>query len=118
MVWNNIGIVRSHTSENENSIEVEFHDSLTHHGIHMNNYLNHTMACLSSTVLALACETPSKLVCITLGASGREWTTEMSQDEEILAIGAGEKLVAVATDNRSLRLFTAYGTQREVCKRN
>uniref|UniRef100_A0A6M2DXS0 Putative wd repeat and hmg-box dna-binding protein 1 n=1 Tax=Xenopsylla cheopis TaxID=163159 RepID=A0A6M2DXS0_XENCH len=72
------------------------------------------MACLSSTVLALACETPSKLVCITLGASGREWTTEMSQDEEILAIGAGEKLVAVATDNRSLRLFTAYGTQREI----
>lgn len=56
----------------------------------------------------------SKLVCITLGASGREWSTEMPQDEEILAIGAGDKLVAVATDQRILRLFTVFGTQREV----
>lgn len=62
MVWNGIGIVRSHISESENSIEVEFHDSLTHHGIHMNNYLGHTMASLSNSVLAMACETPRFLL--------------------------------------------------------
>lgn len=116
MVWNHVGIVRAHKTDNENSIEVEFHDSSVHHGIHMNNYLNHTMASLSTTVLALACETPSKLVCIALSGSGgsREWSMPMPNCEEILCVAASEKLVAVATDARYLRLFSAMGTQREV----
>lgn len=63
MVWNHIGIVRAHLTDTENAIEVEFHDASIHHGIHMVNHLNHTMASLSSTVLALCNETPSKLVC-------------------------------------------------------
>lgn len=58
MVWNGVGIVRAHTTDSENSIEVEFHDASVHHGIHMSNYLHHTMASLSSTVLALSGETP------------------------------------------------------------
>lgn len=28
MVWNNVGIVRAHKNDSENSIEVEFHDSV------------------------------------------------------------------------------------------
>lgn len=115
MVWNHIGIVRSHKTDAEDSIEVEFHDTSTHHGIHMNNHLNHTMAALSSSVLALACEAPSKLVCITLKATGsREWSISMPDTEEIQAVCASDKLVAVATDNRYLRIFTVLGTQREV----
>lgn len=58
LVWNHIGIVRGHSSDTEESIEVEFHDVNIHHGLHMSNHLHHTMASLSSTVLALACETP------------------------------------------------------------
>lgn len=58
LVWNNVGLVRAHSSNVENSIEVDFHDASVHHGIHMSNYLNHTMASLSTTVLALAGETP------------------------------------------------------------
>lgn len=58
MVWNEVGIVRSHTTDVENSIEVEFHDSRVHHGFHLKNYLHHTMASLSTTALALSCETP------------------------------------------------------------
>lgn len=59
LCWNEVGIVRCHAQENgESSIDVEFHDANMHHGIHLNNYLNHTMASLSSSVLALACETP------------------------------------------------------------
>lgn len=115
MLWNQIGIVRSHKTDSENAIEVEFHDASTHHGIHMNNYLNHTMASLSSTVLALSGETPSKLVCIALGASGsKEWSSELPNCEEVLAVGASDKLVAVATDSRFLRVFSVMGTQREV----
>lgn len=58
LVWNSVGLVRAHSSTAENSIEVDFHDASVHHGIHMSNYLNHTMASLSTTVLALAGETP------------------------------------------------------------
>lgn len=115
MVWNHIGIVRSHKTDNEDSIEVEFHDTATHHGIHMNNHLNHTMASLSSSVLALACEPPSKLVCIALKVIGsREWSVSMPDCEEIVGVCASDKLVAVATDTRFLRIFTVLGTQREV----
>lgn len=116
MVWNHVGIVRAHSTDSENSIEVEFHDSSVHHGLHMNNYLNHTMASLSTTVLVLCSETPSKLVGIALGGSGgsREWSMPMPNCEEILCTAASEKLVAVATDARYVRLFSVMGTQREV----
>lgn len=58
MVWNHVGIVRSHKTDEQDMIEVEFHDSSTHHGIHTENHLNHIFASLSPAVLALACETP------------------------------------------------------------
>ncbi|KPJ08679.1 WD repeat and HMG-box DNA-binding protein 1 [Papilio machaon] len=115
MCWNDVGIVRCHTAENgESSIDIEFHDSSLHHGINLNNYLNHTMASLSSTVLALACETPSKLVCISLMGSSKEWSVSMPDTEEILCVTATSALVACATDARLLRLFTTMGTQRQV----
>ncbi|CAH0727458.1 unnamed protein product, partial [Brenthis ino] len=115
MCWNDIGIVRCHTAANgESTIDVEFHDSNLHHAIHLNNYLNHTMASLSSTVLALACETPSKLVCISLVGSSKEWSISMTDTEEILCIVATSGLVACATNARLLRLFTPMGTQRQV----
>ncbi|XP_049691894.2 WD repeat and HMG-box DNA-binding protein 1 [Helicoverpa armigera] len=115
MCWNDIGIVRCHTAENgESTIDVEFHDTNLHHGIHLNNYLNHTMASLSSTVVALACETPSKLVCISLVGSSKEWTSSMPDTEEILCVSAGAGVVAVATNARLLRMFTPMGTQRQV----
>ncbi|XP_059050858.1 WD repeat and HMG-box DNA-binding protein 1 [Achroia grisella] len=115
MCWNDIGIVRCHTSENgESSIDVEFHDTNIHHGIHLNNYLNHTMASLSSTVLALACETPSKLVCISLVGSSKEWSVSLPDTEEVLCVTAASGIVACATNSRLLRLFTPMGTQRQV----
>ncbi|CAH2102314.1 unnamed protein product [Euphydryas editha] len=115
MCWNDVGIVRCHTAENgESSIDVEFHDSNLHHGIHLNNYLNHTMASLSPTVLALACPTPSKLVCISLVGSSKEWSISMPDTEEIVCVAATSDIVACATDNRYLRLFTPLGTQRQV----
>lgn len=81
----------------------------------MNNYMNHTMASLSSTVIALSSYNSSKLVCITLGAAGsREWSIELPDCEGIMAITATTKFVAVATDNRFVRIFSVMGTQREV----
>ncbi|KAJ6644470.1 WD repeat and HMG-box DNA-binding protein 1 [Pseudolycoriella hygida] len=114
MVWNNVGIVKAHTDGDESTIGVEFHDASVHHDIHISNYLNHTMAALSSSVLALACDTPSKLVCIALSAGSREWSISLPDCEEIIAIGASEKLVAIATDVNNLRVFSVMGTQREL----
>ncbi|XP_061709099.1 WD repeat and HMG-box DNA-binding protein 1 [Cydia pomonella] len=115
MCWNDIGIVRCHTLENgESTIDVEFHDTNLHHGINLNNYLNHTMASLSASVLVLACETPSKIVCISLVGSSKEWSVSMPDTEEILCVTAGSDVVACATNARLLRLFTPMGTQRQV----
>lgn len=115
MAWNNVGIVKQHNiTDDENSIGVEFHDSNVHHDIHIVNYLNHTMAALSTACVALACETPSKLVCIALSAGSREWSISLPDCEEIIAVGASEKLVAVATDVNNLRIFSVMGTQREL----
>lgn len=55
-VWNNVGIVRQYSSEDENSIDVEFHDTSVHHTLHLNNTAGHTMATLSTEALVLACE--------------------------------------------------------------
>lgn len=116
LVWNAVGLVRAHTSDTENSIEVDFHDASVHHSIHMSNYLGHTMASLSRRVLALARDAPSKLVCIALGASSgsREWSTALEDCDEIVALTATDRLVAVATRSRRLHIFSCMGTQREV----
>ncbi|XP_013197193.2 WD repeat and HMG-box DNA-binding protein 1 [Amyelois transitella] len=115
LCWNEVGIVRCHTLENgESSIDVEFHDTNVHHGINLNNYLNHTMASLSTTVLALACETPSKLVCISLVGSSKEWSVSLPDTEEAVCVSAAASVVALASDAALLRLFTPLGTQRQV----
>ena len=53
-VWNTVGIVRQYTSEEENSIDVEFHNTATHHAIHVDNTCDYVMADLSSQALVLA----------------------------------------------------------------
>lgn len=80
----------------------------------MSNFLSHTMASLSSSVLALAGGDQNKLVCIALGAGSLEWSAVLPNCEDILAVAASEKLVVVATDTRFLRVFSFMGNQREI----
>ncbi|XP_021932631.1 WD repeat and HMG-box DNA-binding protein 1 isoform X1 [Zootermopsis nevadensis] len=120
MVWNSVGIVRCYSTEDENSVDVEFHDTSLHHALHINNFFKHTMATLTDEVLVLACEiqdeAPSKVVCVLLNSwdGSKEWSVDLPEGEEALAIAAGKGWLAVATDTRNLRLFTVAGTQREV----
>jgi chromosome transmission fidelity protein 4 len=44
----------------------------------------------------------------------KEWSVDLPEGEEALAVAAGKGWFAVATDTRNLRLFTVAGTQREV----
>lgn len=55
-MWNSVGIIRSYNTEEENSIDIEFHDIAVHHSMHLENFLNHTIAGLSSTAVILACQ--------------------------------------------------------------
>uniref|UniRef100_A0A1B6DME6 Uncharacterized protein n=1 Tax=Clastoptera arizonana TaxID=38151 RepID=A0A1B6DME6_9HEMI len=120
MVWNDLGIVRQVNTEDETAIDVEFHDIGTHYPFRINNSTNNTIAALTAECLVLACDkqedAPSKLTCILLNAwdGSKEWVAQLSDDEEILAAASGKSWVAVATDKRTLRVFTVAGTQREV----
>lgn len=55
-MWNSIGIVHCYSTEDENSIDVEFHDTSLHHALHINNFMKHTTATLTDEVSVLACE--------------------------------------------------------------
>uniref|UniRef100_A0A1A9WIP5 Uncharacterized protein n=1 Tax=Glossina brevipalpis TaxID=37001 RepID=A0A1A9WIP5_9MUSC len=117
LVWNSVGIVTSHADgDNGGSIDVEFHDASVHHSLHIPNYNNHNMASLSSAALVLASQdSSSKLVAIALAASGnKEWTMQLPDCEDVLAVVATTKLIAVATSMQFLRIFTITGTQREI----
>lgn len=115
LVWNSVGIVTMHVDGSDGAIDVEFHDASVHHSLHIPNYNNHNMASLSSSVLAMAADSSSKIVCIALSASGnREWSVQLPDCECVEAICATSKLVASVSNMNYLRIFTLMGTQREV----
>lgn len=60
-VWNSVGVVRSYNDEQDNAIDVEFHDSAVHHAMHLTNTLGHSMADLSQEAVLLACEGTDEL---------------------------------------------------------
>ena len=51
-----MGVILQFNTEDENSINVEFHDTATHHALHVPNTLGHSMADLSTEAVLLACE--------------------------------------------------------------
>lgn len=121
MVWNNVGIVRCFGEDGDqttSNIEVEFHDTSVHHGLHIPNTLGHTMAALSVQSLFLGGpaqeDGTSKLVCVNFAAwdGHKEWTTTLPLGEDALALAVGDTWVAVATSRRLLRLFSNSGLQR------
>ncbi|XP_060117825.1 WD repeat and HMG-box DNA-binding protein 1 [Heteronotia binoei] len=120
MVWNSVGIIRCYNDEQDNAIEVEFHDAAVHHAMHLPNSLSHTMADLSIEAVLLACESTeelaSKLHCIHFNSwdSNKEWTVDMLQDEDIQAVCLGQGWAACATSALLIRVFTVGGVQKEI----
>ena len=113
MVWNSVGIVKAFSSEEEKSIDVEFHDTAIHHPIHLSNISGYTMAALSDKCLVLAREadadedsesnddentnhTSSKVLCHYFGSSdvSKEWGLAMPNQEEIMAVACGDGWVS------------------------
>uniref|UniRef100_A0A2K5JIA0 WD repeat and HMG-box DNA-binding protein 1 n=1 Tax=Colobus angolensis palliatus TaxID=336983 RepID=A0A2K5JIA0_COLAP len=120
MVWNSIGIIRCYNDEQDNAIDVEFHDSSIHHATHLSNTLNYTIADLSHEAILLACESTdelaSKLHCLHFSSwdSSKEWIIDLPQNEDIEAICLGQGWAAAATSALLLRLFTIGGIQKEI----
>ncbi|XP_030308040.1 WD repeat and HMG-box DNA-binding protein 1 [Calypte anna] len=120
MVWNSVGIIRCYNDEQDNAIDIEFHDTSIHHATHLPNSLNHTMADLSAEAVLLACESTqelaSKLHCIHFSSwdTNKEWTVDMPKDEDIEAICLGQGWAACATSALLVRVFTVGGVQREI----
>eukprot|EP00795_Rhopilema_esculentum_P013213 gene13213-4031_t len=120
MVWNSVGIIRSHSEDDISTIDIEFHDANLHHPLHITNVMNHSMAALSTTAAVLACDSQddvhSKFVCLHFGTwdSTKEWSMTMPKGEEIKSVAVNSKFIAVATDARLVRLFTVGGLQYHI----
>ncbi|XP_056881392.1 WD repeat and HMG-box DNA-binding protein 1 [Takifugu flavidus] len=120
MMWNSVGIVRSYNDEQDNAIDVEFHDTAVHHAMHLTNSLGHIMADLSQEAVLLACpstdELASKLQCLHFSSwdTNKEWMVDLPEGEDAKALCLGQGWAAVATSSLMLRLFSIGGVQREI----
>ncbi|XP_013874087.1 WD repeat and HMG-box DNA-binding protein 1 [Austrofundulus limnaeus] len=120
MTWNSVGIVRGYNDEQDNAIDVEFHDTAVHHAMHLTNSLGHTVADLSQEAVLLACpstqELASKLQCLHFSSwdTNKEWMVDLPKGEDVKALCLGQGWAAVATSTMVLRLFSIGGVQREL----
>ena len=55
-VYNLVGVVRSHNDDEASMVEVEFHNTITHHSFSLPNPSGYSMAALSEQALVLATE--------------------------------------------------------------
>nr|XP_054758246.1 WD repeat and HMG-box DNA-binding protein 1-like [Lytechinus pictus] len=120
MKWNSVGIVRCYDTDDESSIDVEFHDTAVHHSLHFDNQNNYTMADLSTEAVLLASESnlenPSLLMChhFVSWDNQKEWSTSLPKGENVKVLGLGEGWVGVGTDKRLVRLYSTSGNQHGV----
>ncbi len=54
MAWNNIGLITQFMKENDDSIDIEFHNATYHHTIHLKNQFGYTMADMSTEAVLMA----------------------------------------------------------------
>ncbi|XP_037104010.1 WD repeat and HMG-box DNA-binding protein 1 isoform X2 [Syngnathus acus] len=120
MMWNSVGTVRGYNDEQDNAIDVEFHDTAVHHTMHFTNTLGHTMADVSQEAVLLACpssdELASKIHCLHFSSwdTNKEWMLDLPKGEDAKALCLGQGWAAVATNALMVRLFSIGGVQREI----
>ncbi|XP_073683158.1 WD repeat and HMG-box DNA-binding protein 1 [Garra rufa] len=120
MMWNSVGIVRGYNDDQDNAIDVEFHDTAIHHAMHLTNTLGHTMADLSQEAVLLACEgtdeLASKIQCLHFSCwdTHKDWIVDLPKGEDVRALCLGQGWAAVATSALMVRLFSIGGVQKEI----
>lgn len=53
-MWNAVGIIKQFNTEEEESIDIEFHNTAIHHAMHLTNSTGYTMADVSTEAVVLA----------------------------------------------------------------
>uniref|UniRef100_A0A673FJS4 WD repeat and HMG-box DNA-binding protein 1 n=1 Tax=Sinocyclocheilus rhinocerous TaxID=307959 RepID=A0A673FJS4_9TELE len=120
MMWNSVGIVRGYNDDQDNAIDVEFHDTAIHHAMHLTNTLGHTMADLSQEAVLLVCEgtdeLASKIQCLHFSCwdTHKDWIVDLPKGEDVRALCLGQGWAAVATSALMVRLFSVGGVQKEI----
>lgn len=123
LCWNNTGIIRAqNSSEDDQSIDVMFHDTEKHSSLNFKNEPNYVFGSLSEDCVAVGSNGkygtgPSSIHGINLleaNREQREWEIELPHVELIDGLTVGAGFVAVTTDQRNLRLFTNSGMQSYV----
>lgn len=123
LCWNNTGIIRAQSGgEADQCIDVMFHDAEKHCSLNFKNEQNYCFGSMSDDAVVVGSNGkyntgPSSLHGINLLESDRdqrEWNIELPHVELIEALAVGLGFVALATDQRNLRLFTNGGMQSYV----
>ena len=131
MVWNSVGIVHGFNTDEEHSIDVEFHDASFHNTFHLANMFNYTMADLSNVCLMLASNgddeaddeldhRKARIFCMLFNTWDlvKEYTIDLPKDEQIDSIAAGQTFIAAATSQLYLRVWTVGGIQTSIISLN
>jgi chromosome transmission fidelity protein 4 len=119
-VYNGLGVIKRHNSDQENSLDVEFDDFAVHHALHLSNSEEATIAALSKKVLTTVTvgeDVVGGKLMVNYFSSGdvnKEWSVVLEEEEEIRGVAVGDIWVAVVTSKNHLRIFSAGGLQREV----
>lgn len=53
-MWNAVGIIKQFNTEEEESIDIEFHNTAIHHAMHLTNSAGYTMGDVSTEAVVLA----------------------------------------------------------------
>nr|CAD2179563.1 unnamed protein product [Meloidogyne enterolobii] len=123
LAWNTFGIIKSlNDSNDESSIEINFHDSSVHHEIIMDNSRSkYVYGSIGADIIALASKKNSNGESVLFvnhvtcwDHDARQWTQTMDEGEQIEGLCIGKNFIAIATNLRFLRIFTSGGTQRFV----
>jgi hypothetical protein len=103
-VYNGVGIIKSNDSDQENILDVEFHDIAVNHALHLSNSEGATMASLSRNVLTTATvgdDVVGGKLMVNYFSSGdvnKEWSVVLEEEEEIRGLAVGDKWVAMVED--------------------
>lgn len=117
LCWNDVGIIRSygHINDDDNggkSIEIDFHDTMFHSSMMMQNFQDYTMGSVSKSVLVVA--NANQINVIPLSLRSKEWNLNMKSLEEIVCIASSDELVCVGLSNYLIRVCGCYGMQRAI----
>ncbi|KAL5259164.1 hypothetical protein ACHWQZ_G009576 [Mnemiopsis leidyi] len=122
LVWNDVGIITSREEEDSSYINIDFHDSTTHHPLHMVNSEGYTMGSLSKFAYSLATpSSDSKSKCskvltnvFSSWSASKEWSVNLPKEESVVLLTVSNTLLGVVSDLQYVRTWSLGGLQRHV----